>query len=193
MRGIAMSEHAKPSRGATYQDVLDAPPQMVAEIVRGALHLHPRPAPRHTRASSSLGGALQNPFDQGIGGPGGWWILVEPELHLGEDVLVPDVGGWRRERMPKLPENAFFELAPEWACEVLSPGTRELNVTVKRDVYGANGVAWLWFVDPIARTLEAFAVDAGKWVLIAALREDAEVQVPPFEVISFPLARLWAD
>ena len=132
----AMNEHATPvRRPATYQDVLDAPENMVAELIRGGLHLHPRPAPPHALAGSFLGGELHGPFKRGRGGPGGWVILFEPELHLGPDVLVPDLAGWRRERMPTLPETAWFELAPDWVCEVLSPGTRRLDLTEKRDVY----------------------------------------------------------
>ena len=188
-----MNTHARDGRPATYQDVLDAPPHMVAEIVRGALHLHPRPAPRHARAASVLGGELVGPFDRGRGGPGGWWILDEPELHLGADVLVPDLAGWRRERLASLPEAAWFDIAPDWACEVLSPSTRQLDLTDKRDTYRLNGVGHLWLIDPLARTLEAFALEHGAWVLIAALKVDAEVRVPPFDVLAFPLAALWAD
>ena len=111
-----------PRRRATYRDVLEAPPHMVAEIVSGTLHTHPRPAPRHARASSALGAKIGDPFDYG-GGPGGWWILDEPELHLADDILVPDIAGWRRERMPDFPDTAFFTLAPDWVCEGRSPGT----------------------------------------------------------------------
>jgi Uma2 family endonuclease len=189
-----MNQHA-PSvrRPATYQDVLDAPETMVAELIEGALHLHPRPAPRHTRASSSLGFWIGGPFDNGPQGPGGWWILDEPEVHLGQDVLVPDLAGWRRDRMPALPEAAWFELAPDWACEVLSPGTRRIDLTDKRHLYAAAGVAHLWFVDPLARTLEAFALRDGAWTLIAALKDDDEARVPPFDAIAFPLSVLWPD
>jgi hypothetical protein len=120
--GIAMNEHVTTGRQpATYQDVLDAPEHMVAEIIRGALHLHPRPALPHARAASALGGELYGPFDGKRHGPGGWWILDEPELHLGPDVLVPDLAGWRRERMPAVPNLPWLDLAPDWACEVLSP------------------------------------------------------------------------
>lgn len=190
---VAMNRQAEPPRPATYQDLLDAPEHMVAEIVHGALHLHPRPAPRHARAASILGADVIGPFDQGRGGPGGWWLLFEPELHLGPDVLVPDIAGWRRERMPKLPDAAWFELAPDWVCEVLSPGTRRLDLTEKRDLYGAAGIGHLWLVDPMARTLEAFALRDGSWTLIAALAEDAEIRVPPFDAVAFPLGALWAD
>ncbi|HET7409173.1 MAG TPA: Uma2 family endonuclease [Paracoccaceae bacterium] len=187
-----MNEHIA-SRRATYQDVLDAPPNMVAELVRGALHLHPRPAPRHAMASSRLGIALGGPFDLGNDGPGGWVILDEPELHILHDVLVPDLGSWRRERMPALPETAWFETVPDWVCEILSPGTRRLDLTEKRDIYAAAGVRHLWLVDPDARTLEAFELRDGGWFLIAALKDDEEVRVPPFDAVAFGLAALWPD
>ena len=119
------------TRRVTYQDVLDAPAHLVAEIIDGALYTHPRPAPVHTVASSVLGGELGPPFHRGRGGPGGWWILDEPELHLGEDVLVPDLAGWRRERMPELPGTAYFTLAPDWVCEVLSSSTRKVDLHEK--------------------------------------------------------------
>ena len=120
------------TRRATYQDVLDAPAHQVAEIIEGTLHTHPRPAPRHTLASSTLGNELGPPFHRGRGGPGGWWILDEPELHLGEDILVPDLAGWRRERMAELPDTAYLTLAPDWVCEVLSASTRKLDLHEKR-------------------------------------------------------------
>src|SRR5688572_14793117 len=91
-----MNEPAPMIRTATYQDVLDAPPNMVAELIEGALHLHPRPASRHARASFKIAARLDDPFENGIGGPGGWYLATEPELHLGADVVVPDVAGWRR-------------------------------------------------------------------------------------------------
>jgi Uma2 family endonuclease len=189
----AMNQPAKVRRPATYQDILDAPANVVAEIVRGALELHPRPAPRHARASSILGVEVGGPFDRGNGGPGGWWILDEPELHLGVDVLVPDLAGWRRERMPALPDAAWFELAPDWVCEVLSPGTRRLDLTDKRDIYGASGIVHLWLIDPDERTLEAFERRDGAWVLIAAIAGEAEVRIAPFDAIAFPLGALWTD
>ncbi|NBC33747.1 MAG: Uma2 family endonuclease [Alphaproteobacteria bacterium] len=179
-------------RPACYQDVLDAPDTMVAELIHGALRLQPRPAPLHAVAGSSLGGELVGPFQKGRGGPGGWWILDEPELHLGPDVLVPDLAGWRRTRMPVMPATAYFPLAPDWVCEVLSPGTREYDVTEKRDIYGREGVAHLWQVDPDSRTLEAFGLEHARWVLMVALHGEAEVRVPPFDAISFDLSALWA-
>ena len=180
------------SRRASYQDILDAPPHKVAEILDGELHLHPRPAPKHSLTSSEVGASLIPPFRHGRGGPGGWWILDEPELHFGEDVLVPDLGGWRKVRMPEFPEEAYFTLAPDWVCEVLSPSTRRMDMGPKRGIYAREGVAYLWFVDPIAQTLEAFELQSGRWVLLDTLTGDASVSVPPFEAISFELSDLWA-
>ncbi|MCY3840304.1 MAG: Uma2 family endonuclease [Gammaproteobacteria bacterium] len=194
------------STRATYKDVLEAPEHRVAEIVDGVLHTHPRPAMPHALASSRLGGELGGPFDRGRGGPGGWWIVFEPELHLGEDILVPDLGGWCRERMPDYPDTAYVTLAPDWACEVLSPSTRKLDLHVKRRVYAREGVRYLWFVDPLARTLEVFELredqaSAGEgeglapgirqWVLIGSAVDDDPINIRPFDAITFNLDGLW--
>ncbi len=183
----------KQGHRANYQDVLDAPAHMVAEVIDGALHTHPRPAPRHARATSSLGVKVGGPFDYDSKGPGGWWIIDEPELHLGEDILVPDLAGWRRKRMPTYPETAWFGIAPDWVCEVLSPGTRRIDLYEKRPIYAREDVPYLWLVDPLERGLEAFELRDGQWVLIASLKDDDAVSVPPFEAISFSLADLWPD
>ena len=178
---------------ATYQDVLDAPPHKVAEIIDGTLHMNPRPAPRHAWASTGLGESIGPPFNRGRGGPGGWWIVFEPELHLGEDILVPDLAGWRRKRMPEYPETAYFTLAPDWVCEVLSSSTRAMDQGKKRDIYAREGVAHLWFVDPDVRTLEAFELREGQWVLLKTLTDNDSVSLPPFDAISFSLGDLWPD
>ena len=128
---------------ATYQDVLDAPPHMVAEIVDGALYTHPRPGVSHLVASTGLGGVISQTFQFGRGGPGDWWILFEPELHQGDDIVVPDISGWRRERIPELPTGAYITLAPDWVCEVLSSSTRTLDLGGKRTVYSRERVNYL--------------------------------------------------
>lgn len=180
-----------PARKASYRDVLDAPPHMVAEVVEGALHMQPRPASRHALAGLSLGDELVSPFQKGRGGPGGWWIVVEPELHFGEDIVVPDLAGWRRERMPDYPDVPYFTLAPDWVCEILSPSTRKFDLEEKRPVYARESVGHLWFVDPGLRTLEAFALGDGTWAPAGAARDDGPVSFPPFEAVSFPLDALW--
>lgn len=181
------------TRPATYEDLRAVPAHLVAEIIGGRLVTHPRPRPRHAAAASGLGVKLGGSFHYGDSGPGGWWILDEPEVHLGADVVVPDLAGWRRERMPRLPDTAWFELAPDWVCEVVSPSTARIDRLDKRDIYGRSGVSFLWFVDPEARTLEAFELRAGAWVLIAAHGDDDTVAVPPFDAVPLPLGALWAD
>ena len=180
-----------PKRIATYQDVLDAPAHRVAEIIDGTLYTHPRPAMPHALASSSLGDELVGPFWKGRGGPGGWWIIDEPELHLGEDIVVPDLAGWRRERMPEYPETAYVTLEPDWVCEVLSASTRRLDLHGKRPVYAREGVGHLWLVDPADRTLEAFELREGHWVLTGSAKGDEPVSIRPFDAITFSLGDLW--
>ena len=179
------------SARATYQDVLDAPVHLVAEIINGTLHTHPRPASRHALAASSLGIEIGSPFGKGRGGPGGWWIIDEPELHLGDEIMVPDLAGWRRERMPDYPDTAYFTLASDWVCEVLSPSTRKLDLHEKRPLYALAGVGHLWLVDPTDRTLEAFELREGEWVLIATAKDDEPVSIRPFDAITFSLGALW--
>ena len=178
-------------RRATYQDVLDAPPHRVAEIVDGVLYVNPRPALPHALATSAIEQSIGPPFQVGRGGPGGWWIIFEPELHLGDDILVPDLAGWRRERMPVFPDAPYATLAPDWVCEVLSPSTRKLDLHGKRAVYGREQVGHLWLVDPADRTLEAFELREGEWVLIATAQDDAPVRIRPFDAVTFSLGDLW--
>ncbi|PRQ05457.1 hypothetical protein ENSA5_02340 [Enhygromyxa salina] len=180
-------------RGAAALDaVAQAPPNMVAEVLDGELHTSPRPRIRHARASSVLGVILGGSFD-GDSEPGGWILLDEPELHLGEepDILVPDLAGWRREHMPQLPDHAFLELAPDWACEVLSPSTEGIDRVKKRAIYAREGVTHLWFVAPEAKVLEVFALDAGGYRLLDSWAAQALVYAPPFEALGLSLAELW--
>ena len=176
---------------ATYQDVLDAPEHQVAEIIGGTLYTHPRPAPAHAVASSVLGGELGPPFHRGRGGPGGWWIIFEPELHLGDEILVPDLAGWRRERMPKLPDTAYFGLAPDWVCEVISVSTRKIDLHGKRPIYARENVGHLWLIDPADHTLDALELHEGQWVLIGSAKDEESVSIRPFDAISFSLGDLW--
>jgi Uma2 family endonuclease len=180
------------ARLARYEDLLALPENRVGEIVHGTLYSSPRPAPRHARSTSMLGGKLISPFDEGTGGPGGWWILDEPECHLGPHVLVPDLAGWRRERLPSLPDTAWFEQAPDWVCEVLSPSTARLDRVQKMPVYAAAGVAHLWLVDPDLRTLEAYAREGERWLLLGSYADTDAVRVAPFDAVALDLSLLWA-
>jgi Uma2 family endonuclease len=180
------------ARPASYEDLLRVPENLVAEIIHGVLHTHPRPAPKHALSASTLGGKLIDPFGTGSRGPGGWWILDEPELHLGAHVIVPDLAGWRRERMPALPDTAWFELAPDWVCEVLSPSTAKTDRTLKMPIYAQYEVSHLWLVDPLLKTLEAFRLRDGHWTLETILKDDDMARLDPFAEIEFPLSDLWA-
>jgi Uma2 family endonuclease len=179
-------------RPATYDDLMAVPDIMVAEIVDGELHASPRPAPRHARAGASLGGELVPPFDRGRGGPGGWCILYEPELHLGRDVLVPDWAGWRRSRMPSLPNTAYFPLAPDWVCEIVSPSTASLDRVKKLAIYAREQVGYAWIIDPDPRTLEVLRLDAGRWTILGTHTDNEVVGAEPFAELELELAALWA-
>ena len=176
---------------ATYADIEALPPNMVGEIVQGVLYANPRPATPHARAASRLGGELGGPFDRGRGGPGGWILLDEPELHFADDVLVPDVGGWRRERMPEMPHAAFITLAPDWVCEVLSPSTTKLDRTAKLPVYARERVSHVWLVDPLAKTLEIYRLDGDTYRLVGTHTEDKMIRAEPFDAIEIELGALW--
>jgi hypothetical protein len=180
-------------RPATYDDLVALPEHVVGEIVDDELWSSPRPAPKHAEAESAMGALLMPPFHFGQGGPGGWLILTEPELHLGPQVVVPDLAGWRRERMPRLPDTAYFELAPDWLCEVLSPSTVRLDRDKKLRVYAEHRVAHAWLVDPIARTLEVLRRDDAAWTFMATHAGNTTARLVPFEAIEFPLGLLWAE
>jgi Uma2 family endonuclease len=181
------------ARLATYEDLFDLPENLVGEIVNGRVVTHPRPAPKHAIAYSSLGEELVGPYHKGRGGPGGWWIIDEPEIHLFGDVLVPDIAGWRRERMPNIPDTAWFDLAPDWLCEILTPSTARVDRAEKLPIYARWGVKHVWLVDPDLRTLEAYENVEGRWLLVAILKDDDAVSLAPFDAISFSLGGLWAD
>ncbi|MFY2556128.1 Uma2 family endonuclease [Corallococcus terminator] len=180
-----------PKRPATYEDLLALPENMVGQIIDGELIAMPRPANPHAKASSSLQGELYGPFQRGRGGPGGWWSLVEPELHFGQDVLVPDLAGWRRERMPEVPNAPYFTLAPDWVCEVLSPSTASLDRVKKKRIYAREGVGHLWLLDPTERTLEVLRLEGGRWVELGTYGGDELVRAEPFEVLELELGILW--
>lgn len=178
---------------ATYEDVLNAPENKVAEILDGELVLSPRPTYRHARAQSALFGQLWRPFDQGQGGPGGWWLLTEPELHFGEAVVVPDVGGWRRERLPEIPDRPWLDLAPDWVCEVLSPSTERIDRSRKLRIYAEAGVAHAWLVNPLQPTLEVLRLKDGVWTIVRVLTGTEAVPVEPFEAVPLDLRVVWGD
>ncbi len=176
---------------ATYADLEAVPQHFVAEILGGELVVQPRPAPRHNFTSSSLTSELSPPFQKGRGGSGGWIFADEPELHLGFDVLVPDIAGWRRETLSSLPDTAYFETSPDWVCEILSPSTERYDRGIKRRIYAEVGVQYLWLVNPQEQVLEAFKLTGKDWLLIATVIAGQEVSIEPFNAISFALSVLF--
>jgi Uma2 family endonuclease len=166
---------------------------MVAEIIGGELTLSPRPALPHAAAATALGEELGPPFKRGRGGPGGWILLFEPELHLGPDIVVPDLAGWRRTRLPSIPAEPYLTLAPDWVCEVLSPGTNKTDRADKLPMYAREQVRHIWLIDPLQCTLEVLRLDDSNWTLLAVHKDDEHVYAEPFEVFRLELAVLWAD
>ncbi|MDQ3264343.1 MAG: Uma2 family endonuclease [Myxococcota bacterium] len=185
-----MSE-VKPKSHGTYYDLEALPARYVGEIVSGELYASPRPASLHAYATSRLGAALDTRYGDDAT-PGGWLLLDEPELHLLGHVLVPDLAGWRRERMPKLENVAYFQLAPDWICEVLSPATLALDRQKKLPIYARAGIAHAWLIDPLVRTLEVFRLEDETYRLLETFSGDASVQPEPFIQSGFPLQALWA-
>jgi Uma2 family endonuclease len=182
----------KPRRTATYADLAAVPADLVAELLAGELVTHPRPANRHSTAHVSLIDEVVGPFQKRRGGgPGGWVFKTEPELHLGEHVCVPDIAGWRRERMTAEPEGHAVTLPPDWICEVLSPSTVTYDRTIKFSIYHQHGVGHLWYLDPVARTLEVYERDNAHWIVLGTYADFQDVSAKPFDAISFNLGLLW--
>ena len=188
-----MSKAAILGRAATYKDLQAVPDGLKAEILEGDLWISPHPAPRHQHVAMRLSIELVPPFQDGRGGPGGWYFLPEPELHFGGDVLVPDLAAWRCDRKLKLMERAHITDSPDWVCEITSKSTEKIDRTLKQRIYARNGVRFLWFVDPVKQTLEVMKLAAGTWVPLLMLKGYAVAAAEPFEAVSFPLKRIWPD
>ena len=182
-------------REATYAHVLDAPDHLVAEILDGELVLSPHPAPGHASVASYLGAALIPAFGgrRNLGGSRGWVILHKPELHVGLHVVMPDLAGWRRERLPVLPDAAYLTLPPDWVCEVASKSTEKLDRRRKLPLYASIGIGHAWLIHPRLRTVEVLRNLDGKWLAVAVYGDDEQIRAEPFEALELELATLWTD
>jgi Uma2 family endonuclease len=179
-------------RRATYDDLRQVPEYLVAEILDGDLFTAPRPSAPHAHTAFRLSAALGAPFDEGRGGPGGWVILYEPELHLHDDVIVPDLAGWRRARLPSVPDAPFLTLPPDWICEILSPSTERVDRVHKLRIYSREGVGHAWLLNPLHRTLEVLRLEQGRWIVTTTCGgEEETVTIEPFEAVPLELSRLW--
>lgn len=184
----------QPAYNPSLYEQLEALPEgLTGEILNGRLHVQPRPTGPHARAETELCIDLGSAYGRGRGGPGGWWILVEPEIHfvIDREVVVPDLAGWRRERMPRIPEGHRFDLVPDWVCEILSPSTASKDRDVKMPIYAHYGVAHAWLVDPKSQALEAFGLQAGQWRRLAEASGNETISVVPFDALQLDLGNLW--
>lgn len=180
-------------REATYQDVLDAPAHEVAEIIDGELYLSPRPGTPHTRAVSQLHLILGGPFDRGIGGPGGWYFLVEPELHFGKNIVVPDIAAWRRDNLPDDLNGPFIVDPPDWICEGLSKSTVRLDREKKMPLYARVGVGHAWLVDPLVmKAVEVYRLEAKRYELVRMFLDDELIRAEPFDAIELRFGEIWS-
>ncbi|MGX7707505.1 Uma2 family endonuclease [Methylobacterium sp. Gmos1] len=177
---------------ATYADLEAVPDHLVAEIVDGRLETHVHTLPRLGVALAALAGELGAPFSRGRGGPGGWLFMPRTEFHVGRQVLVPDLAGWRRERLSCIdPDAGYIETPPDWVCEILSPSTARLDRGPKRRIYAEAGVSHLWLLDPAVGVLEAFALSDGRWLLLGTVARGETVALAPFDAVPFPLDDLF--
>jgi Uma2 family endonuclease len=180
-------------RPATYADIEALPPNMVGEIISGVLHAHPRPVFEHGVVALELAGEIRDPFGRGKGGPGGWIFASEPEIHLDAHIVVPDLAGWRKERLAPVRSKKYVDVAPDWLCEILSPSTEKVDRTEKLPVYAEYGVRHCWYLNPTIRSLEVLALSAGKWMVMGIFKDSDLVCAPPFEAHSFALDTLWVE
>ncbi|QSQ26259.1 Uma2 family endonuclease [Pyxidicoccus parkwayensis] len=183
----------KGKKPVSYEDIEALPPGWVGEIVAGELYASPRPAVGHLKVSMWLGALLATQFEMTPTGPGGWWFLTEPELHFEPNIVVPDIAGWRRERVPAPPdpETPWLTIAPDWLCEVLSPSTRTVDRVRKMPLYHREGVQHAWLIDPVRRTLEVYGRGKNGWVRTALYGGNTVIREAPFEDVSLDLGRLW--
>lgn len=179
-------------KDATYADLYGVPDNFIAEILGGELYASPWLQLPQTLALSVLNSKIGAPFDLGDNGPGGWLVLFKPELRMRDDVLVPDLAAWRRERLPAVPTNEYPTAAPDWVCEVLSPATAGIDRIKKLAIYARQGVAYAWLVDPLQQTLEVLRLEAARWTLLAGHEADARVRAEPFAAVELDLGSLWA-
>jgi Uma2 family endonuclease len=179
-------------RLAGWEDLLALPEGGKGEVLAGELQVSPRPRPAHGRTQVILSARIGPPFDLGEGGPGGWWILIEPDVEFGpHDIVNPDLVGWRRERVPEFPTEQPVAIVPDWVCEVISPRTARRDRTVKADLYLRAGVPHFWLVDVELRTVEALEAQAGRWLRLGAWADGDRARIPPFDALEIDVGSLF--
>lgn len=186
---MSQSAHtAPPTRG----DLDALPANVKGEIIDGVLYAMTRPRPKYQAVGARITSSLEPPFRLGKGGPGGWWILPEPGIELPQSPEIsPDVAGWRRQRMPELPDGTI-SLVPDWVCEVLSPTTRRHNLLVKVPYYARIGVPYLWLVDLEARALLVSKLDGAHWMDLQRFGDETTARIDPLGEIEIDVLEWWS-
>lgn len=190
---IAAMNPRTAKKPSLYEQLKALPEGLTGEIINGELRTQPRPAWPHSLAASRLGADIEGPYGRGRGGPGGWWIIDEPEVHfiLDTEVTVPDIAGWRKERMPSPPQGHKIPIVPDWICEIFSPSTKSTDREEKMPLYARHGVRFAWLLDPDTHTLEAYELADSRWRPLGLYRDDDAVCVAPFDAIIIRLSDLW--
>lgn len=178
---------------ATYEDLLSLPDNVTGEIIDGELVVTPRPSRKHAKAAFALSGELAPPYDFGRGGPGGWVLLIEPEVRLGEHTVVPDLAGWKKETFPVTEDSNWISVAPDWVCEILSPRTLRTDRVGKMGIYREHSVRHVWLLDPSNKTLEVFGLQSGAWMVLGFYVEDDKVRAEPFSEIEIAMENFWLE
>ena len=178
---------------AIYEDLYSIPENMIGQIINGELIAMPRPSPKHCNVVSGIGFEIGPPYRFGRGGPGGWVILDEPEIKLGQDIFVPDLAGWKKERLTKFPNTNYISVPPDWVCEVLSPSTEKTDRAKKMPIYALFGVPYLWLINPVEEIFEVYKLDSGRWMLFSVYAENDKVRAEPFQEIEIDLQNLWFE
>ena len=180
-------------RPATYEDLLKVPDHLVAEIVDGELFASPRPGSPHAYATGALHAELYRRLQRGDGCSPDWWFLIEPELHLGAEILVPDIAGWRKVNMPRVPNVVWFDIAPDWVCEVVSVKTARLDRIRKLPAYARQGVPHAWIVDPVAQSVEVYRRQDEHMLQFSTHEGPELIRAEPFTPCELDLNDLWLE
>lgn len=181
---------------ATYDDLLALPEDARAELLAGEVIVQPSPTVRHQRINAKLGyrisGSFDDDDDDDARGPGGWWIVHDVDIRLtAHDVVRPDLSGWRRARVPLLPESRPVDAVPDWICEILSPSNAKRDRGYKSDLYATHGVGHYWIVDQVEGLLEAFVLRGGTWSRIGMYDDSQRHRIPPFDAVELSLRGLF--
>jgi Uma2 family endonuclease len=192
-----MTTASEAQHAATAADLLAIPePERFHEVIDGELVRKAAPSGPHGRAQSRVVAKIGGPYDRRPGGraPGGWWIVTEVEIELEvRQVYRPDVTGWRRERLPELPDQTPITVRPDWVCEILSESNARNDLVRKMRGYHRAGVPHYWIVDPREQTLTVYRWTAEGFLLALAAERHERVRAEPFADIELFVGSLFGD